>query len=249
MRNRVDRLGVSEPDIRLQGTNQIVDRARRRPRSGEGGRAHRRRPRSSSCTTCSPPSYSPSRDAAGDATPFTQPLQPAHARPVDGDPEGRADRPITSSRTKKHEDDDRHGQEEEDDDDDHVPPGRRAGADAAPRQADRRGGSARRVRRQGAEGRQGAAGARRRRSSSAARRRRRPSAPATRTACPPPARPTTTSSSTARIRTTSTAPYPNMTGKRSEPLRHAGRTSTRPPASRSCSLLFNKRGQQDLPRT
>ena len=44
MRNRVDKLGVSEPEIRKQGDDQIVDRARRRRRPGA------RPPRSSAQT-------------------------------------------------------------------------------------------------------------------------------------------------------------------------------------------------------
>jgi preprotein translocase subunit SecD len=53
MRNRIDKLGVSSPEIRKQGSNQIVIQL-----AGITTRSRRRRslavPRSSSCTTWSP---------------------------------------------------------------------------------------------------------------------------------------------------------------------------------------------------
>ena len=51
MRNRVDKLGVSEPVITKQGTNQIVDRAARRCTTRRRPRRSSARPPSSSSTT------------------------------------------------------------------------------------------------------------------------------------------------------------------------------------------------------
>ena len=67
MRDRVNKLGVSEPEIRKQGTDQIVDPARRGPRPSAGGRDDRLDRRSSVLRLRDDLARPPSMDAHGNA--------------------------------------------------------------------------------------------------------------------------------------------------------------------------------------